>query len=65
MSEFNSLGSSIVAKQETSSRWKRAKLKYKVDTDNDGNFMSMNIFKILSPMATVEQLKYHKNTESY
>ena len=35
---------------------KRAKIKYKVDTRCDGNFIPLYIFKVLSPKAPLEQL---------
>ena len=62
---FKSIQSSIVMKLEASSRQERVKMEYKVDMGCDGNFMPIDIFKILLPMATMEQLENIKTKVSY
>ena len=48
--------SSMKTKFQTSSRYKRAKNKCKVDMGSHGNLVPLHIFKVLFPDPTLEQL---------
>ena len=51
----------IVTNVDTSSRQKKTKIEYKVDAGTDSSLMPLNVFEILFPIATVEQLIKHKD----
>ena len=50
------MGSVIITKLDTSSRHKRYKMVYRIDTGNDGDLMPLIIFKILFPSMKKDQL---------
>ena len=58
---FNSMKSEIITKLKTRSRQKGTKIEYKINTESDGNLKPLNIFKIILPRETMEQLAKHKD----
>ena len=52
----NGIRLSIMTKVVPTSRQKRVKIKYTLDTGSVGNLLPPNIFKILFPEASTEEL---------
>ena len=62
---YTSIKSKIIIKLEIRSWQKIAKIEYKVDGGSVGNLMPLDIFQVLFPITTMEQLAKHKDKRLY